>query len=114
RPMCLAGSAKREVLLALSRVSTRVDGLRLTVMANAGDVAAESGARSVGSWVGPENRVGPPAAAEAAQAGARSVCAWVAHETRVDPPAAAADAKLAGLLEAKYLQVRAGVLSGRV
>ena len=87
-PMYLSTTAKQEVLLALTRVSTRVDGLRLTVMANAGDVAAETGARSVGSWV--------------------------AHETRVDPPAAAADAKLAGLLEAKYPRVRAGVLSGRV
>ena len=87
-PMYLSTSAKQEVLLALTRVATRVDGLRLTVMANAGDVAAETGARSVGSWV--------------------------AHETRVDPPAAAADAKLASSLETKYAQVRAGVLSGRV
>src|SRR5687767_6651103 len=87
-PMYLSVSAKQEVLLALTRVATRVDGLRLTVMANAGDVAAETGARSVGSWV--------------------------AHETRVDPPAAAADAKLASSLETTYAQVRAGVLSGRV
>ena len=42
-PMYLSVSAKQEVLLALTRVATRVDGLRLTVMANAGDVAADVG-----------------------------------------------------------------------
>ena len=87
-PMYLSTRAKQEILLALTRVAGRLDGLRLTVMANAGDVAAESGARSIGSWV--------------------------AHETRVDPPAAAADANLAAALETRYPQVRAGVLAGRV
>src|SRR5688572_22531755 len=87
-PLYLSTTAKQDLLLALTRVATRVDGLRLTVIANAGDVAAETGSRSMGSWV--------------------------AHETRVDPPAAAGDVKLAGSLETKYAQVRAGVLSGRV
>ena len=86
--MYLTATAKQDLLLALTRVATRVDGLRLTVIANAGDVMVETGARSIGSWV--------------------------AHETRVDPPAAAGDARLADALETRHPQVRAGVLSGRV
>ncbi|HEV7875257.1 MAG TPA: hypothetical protein VGP00_01175, partial [Nocardioides sp.] len=50
-PIYLSTPAKQEILLALTRIATRVEGLRLTVMANAGDVAVETGARSVGSWV---------------------------------------------------------------
>ena len=50
-PTYLSTSAKREVLTALSRQIARLEGVRLSVMAAAGDVAAEDAARSAGAWV---------------------------------------------------------------
>ena len=87
-PMYLPASAKREVVLGLTRAVTRLEGLRLALLAVMGDVAAEDGARSVGSWI--------------------------AHRTLVDSSAGGGDEKLAAALESRYAEVRGGVLAGQV
>jgi hypothetical protein len=59
-PTFLTTTAKREVLTGLSRQIARLEGLRLAVVAAAGDVAAEDAARSAGSWVAVEARLARP------------------------------------------------------
>lgn len=51
-PVFLTTSAKRAVLLGLSQSIARLEGLRLAVLAAAGDVAEEDAARSAGTWLG--------------------------------------------------------------
>ncbi len=50
-PIYLTTDAKASVLVDLSRVISRLEGLRLRVLAAAGDVAEEAGARSAGQWL---------------------------------------------------------------
>ncbi len=50
-PIYLTTEAKGSVLVDLSRVISRLEGLRLQVLAAAGDVADEAGARSAGQWL---------------------------------------------------------------
>lgn len=50
-PIYLTTRDKASVLVDLSRVISRLEGLRLQVLAAASDVAEESGARSAGQWL---------------------------------------------------------------
>ena len=50
-PIYLTTEAKASVLVTVSRVISRLEGLRLQVLAAAGDVADEAGARSAGLWL---------------------------------------------------------------
>lgn len=50
-PIYLTTDAMASVLVELSRVISRLEGLRLQVLAAAGDVADDSGARSAGQWL---------------------------------------------------------------
>lgn len=56
-PTYLSTSAKRRVLTALSRQIAQLEGLRLAVVAVAGDVADEDAARSAGAWVAVDARL---------------------------------------------------------
>ena len=50
-PAYLSTAGKRRLLTSLSRQIARLEGLRLAVVAAAGDVAEEDAARSAGAWV---------------------------------------------------------------
>ena len=56
-PAYLSTDAKRELLLGLTNEITRLEGHRLAVLAVAGDVAEEAGARSAGAWLAHETRL---------------------------------------------------------
>ena len=58
-PIYLTTEAKGEVLAGLTRQIARLEGLRLSVLAAAGDVADETGARSPGAWLAHEGRLHP-------------------------------------------------------
>ena len=58
-PIYLTTEAKGEVLAGLTRQIARLEGLRLSVLAAAGDVADEAGARSPGAWLAHEGRLHP-------------------------------------------------------
>ena len=53
----LTTAAKAEVLTGLSRELARLEGLRLAVLAAAGEVAEEAAARSAGAWLAVEARL---------------------------------------------------------
>jgi hypothetical protein len=53
-PGYMRTSEKEGALRELARLSARLDGLRLRVVAAAGDVAADAGARDVAAWLGAE------------------------------------------------------------
>ena len=59
-PVFLASEGKREVLLDLSRQIARLEGMRLAVLAAAGEVAEQDAARDPGSWLAVEARLGRP------------------------------------------------------
>ncbi|WP_028471535.1 HNH endonuclease signature motif containing protein [Nocardioides alkalitolerans] len=86
-PDWLDTSARGALLVELARVGERVASLRLRVLAGAGDLAAEAGARSAG--------------------------AWLAHATRQDPGRLRFEERLAGRLES-YDATRAALRSGEV
>jgi hypothetical protein len=52
-PMFMATSDKAHALVELTRLTDRLEGLRLRVIAGAGEVAAQDGSRHVGTWLGP-------------------------------------------------------------
>ena len=56
----LSTDAKREVLVGLSRQIARLEGLRLAVLAAAGDVAEADAARTAGAWLAVEARLDRP------------------------------------------------------
>jgi hypothetical protein len=58
-PIYLPTAAKGEVLAGLTRQIARLEGLRLSVLAAAGDVADETGARSPGAWLAHRERLHP-------------------------------------------------------
>jgi hypothetical protein len=87
QPVYLSVSDKAEALRRLAVAEARVTELRLRVLAAAGDVAEE--------------------------AGARDVAAWYAAETRTEPEVARADLRLARALDADRLGVAAAVVAGR-
>ena len=59
-PVFLTSEGKREVLLDLSRQIARLEGMRLAVLAAAGEVAEQDAARDPGSWLAVEARLGRP------------------------------------------------------
>ena len=87
-PAYLSAGAKRHVLKELSRQIGRLEGLRLAVLAAAGDVAEEEGARSPG--------------------------AWLAVEAKLERPEGRQLQKLAEALDKRYLLVAGGLLDGEV
>jgi Domain of unknown function (DUF222) len=84
----MTAAEKRQALIALARGEERLRALRLQVMAAAGDVSDEAGARSTG--------------------------ALVAHLTRRDARAAAADGKLAETLDRRFPLTREAWRRGEV
>ncbi|QBR92261.1 HNH endonuclease signature motif containing protein [Nocardioides euryhalodurans] len=56
-PLLLTTEAKQEVLVDLSRSIARLEAVRLSVLAAAGDVADEAAARSAGAWLGVRARL---------------------------------------------------------
>lgn len=87
-PVLMSTAAKETALVELSRVLARVEGLLGRVLANADDVAAEHGSRSVAGWV--------------------------AHRTRAGRGQVAAAAGLGEALDRRWRRVQAGVLAGAV
>ena len=87
-PGYLSTDAKRELLLGLTHEITRLEGHRLAVVAVAGDVAEEAGARSAG--------------------------AWLAHETRLDSAAGRRLQRLADAVSHRHPGVGAAVRAGKV
>jgi hypothetical protein len=62
-PTYLPTADKARVLMALDRELSRLEGLRLELLAAAGDLAVDRGARSAGVWLASETRAGIPAGA---------------------------------------------------
>jgi hypothetical protein len=87
QPLYLATAEKADAMRDLAAVEARVAELRLRVMAAAGDVAHEHGARDV--------------------------AAWLTHHALVEPDTARADERLAISLDRDRLQVAAALASGR-
>ena len=83
----LSTTEKAAALRELASLESRVAGLRLRVMAAAGDVAEESGARDV--------------------------AAWVSQHTLAEPEAARADLRLAHALDRDHAQVAEALAAGR-
>src|SRR5687768_1009891 len=65
-PAYLSLEAKREALVQLSVLTSRLEALRLQVIAASGDVADLDGCKSVAAWLGPNTRTdyGPNGASE--------------------------------------------------
>ncbi len=59
-PIFLSTSAKAEVLVSLSQTMARLEGLRLAVLAAAGDVAEADAARTAGAWLAHRARLERP------------------------------------------------------
>jgi hypothetical protein len=83
----LSTDEKAAAMVRLAKVEARVAGLRLGVMAAAGDVAEETGARDV--------------------------AAWLAHHTLAEPDAARADDRLAQSLDLQRHRVADALAGGR-
>jgi|GEM_PF-6165302 len=79
---------KADALVAVTRVERQLVGLKLRLMAAAGDVAE--------------------------QAGVRDVAAWLAHATQAEPQVTRAEAHLATALDQKWSRVAAGMADGVV
>jgi len=88
QPMYMSTDAKADVLVKLSQLGSRIEALRLQVMAVSNDVADLEGCRNVSSWLGPRTKTdyGPNAACE----------------------------RLAGDLESKWRRVGDGLRGGQV
>ena len=88
QPMFMATEAKGDALVDLTRIQSRLEALRLQVMAVSDDVADLEGCRNVASWLGPRTRTdyGPNAGSE----------------------------RLSGDLETRWRRVGAGLRDGRV
>ena len=87
-PVFMRVEDKRAVLVGLSELSSRLAELRLRVLAAAGDVAEE--------------------------AGARDAAAWLAHAARLDRSATRREARLAEALDRRWRGVAAAVREGAV
>lgn len=53
-PVFAPTEVKRQALVKLTRLGSRLESLRMNVMANADDVAEADAARNVGAWLGPQ------------------------------------------------------------
>ena len=87
-PVFMPAAAKAAALVELTRVAARVEGLLGRVLANADDVAAEHGSRSV--------------------------AAWAAHQTRAGHGTVAATAGLGEALDRRWRKVQTAMLAGDV
>jgi hypothetical protein len=87
-PTFMRTCAKSEALTRVARLEAQLAELRLRILAEAGDLAAETASRDAG--------------------------VWFAHETRTGHPAAKADLDLAGDLERRWTAVAAGMRTGQV
>ncbi len=87
-PLFMQTADKRSALTALTQVASRVEELRLRVLAGAEDVAAD--------------------------AAARDVAAWLAHTARLDGASTRHDLRLARELEARWHRVAEGLAEGVV
>ncbi len=87
-PSFMRTAEKASVLVALTRVIAQSEGLLLRVLATAGDVAEEAGARDAG--------------------------AWLAHVAHLDFAPARADLALAQALDQRWQQLGAAVSAGDV
>lgn len=87
-PMFMSTEAKGDSLILLTKLGSRIEALRLQVMAVSDDVAELDGCKNVASWLGPQTRTdyGPNAASE----------------------------RLSCDLETKWCRVGAGLRDGRV
>jgi hypothetical protein len=84
----LSGSDKRAALLALNTAARQLAELNLRVMAAAGEVAEEDGARDIAAWLAPR--------------------------VQADGPTVRADQRLATALDARWSKVAAGMAAGQV
>ena len=87
QPVYLSVTAKERLLVELSRLTAQADELRLRALADAGDIAAEHGARDAG--------------------------VWLAHAAHVDPAVARSDLQLATVLQDRPV-VAAAMRAGMV
>ena len=87
-PVFLSTDAKREALVRLARVKSRIAGLELSVLAVSGDIAEEEAARDAGNWL--------------------------AAATRQDPGPSHGRVKLAQALDTRWARVAAGLAEGSV
>ena len=87
-PVFMSTADKRTALIGAARVESRLQELGLRVLAVAGDVAAEEGARDQASWLD--------------------------HHARRDRSAARAEQRLSEALEGRWRQVQAGMRDGAV
>jgi hypothetical protein len=84
----LSGADKRAALLAINTAARQLAELNLRVIAAAGDVAEEDGARDIAAWLAPR--------------------------TQADSPAVRADQRLAQALDGKWGRIAAGMAAGQV
>jgi hypothetical protein len=84
----LSSADKRAALLALNTAARQLAELNLRVMAAAGDVAEEDGARDIAAWLAPR--------------------------TQADSPAVRADQRLAQALDTRWSAAQAGMAAGQV
>jgi hypothetical protein len=87
-PTFMRTGTKGEALTRVARLEAQLAELRLRILADAGDLAAETASRDAG--------------------------VWVAHETRTSQPSAKADLDLAGDLERRWTVLAAGMRAGQV
>ena len=88
QPLYMSLDDKRAALLALDTARRQLAALQLRVVAAAGDVAEEDGARDI--------------------------AAWLAARTQADPLPARAEMRLANALDTKWNKVAAGMAAGEV
>lgn len=87
-PLYMTTPDKQSALTVLTRVGSRLEELRLRVLAGAEDIATD--------------------------VAARDVAAWLAHTARLDGAATRRDLRLARALDARWHHVAAGLADGRV
>ena len=75
-PAFLRTAEKAAALIELERQQAKLRALQLRVLAVAGDVAEETGARSTGAWLDAQVHLGRPAAARAEQLAAALDSRW--------------------------------------
>ncbi|GAA3812669.1 hypothetical protein GCM10022242_13960 [Nocardioides panacisoli] len=88
QPTFMTTTAKRQALLEVTALQAQVAELRSRLLASAGDVAEDDGARDVG--------------------------AWVSQHTRCDLRTGRADVDLATALDRKWSRLAAGMADGTV
>jgi hypothetical protein len=87
-PSFMRTADKAAAMTGLGALSSQIDELRMRIMADADDVAADAAARDIGGWY--------------------------AQETRTDPASAKLDATLAPDLERRWTLVGEGMRSGEI